>query len=318
MDCPNCGTVVLESDRFCEECGTALIEDEIASSAGCQKCGANVEALDAEGYCSNCGFRNVLAEPAIVVVKSAVLAGVSDPGLRHPHNEDSLALATVDSAARSTQILVVCDGVSSSQNPDRAAQVAAETICQELTRSLLQQPADRALKMATAKAAAAVSALPYFATDDIDSPSTTLVAAIVQNNMATIGWLGDSRAYWLSAQGSRQLTIDDSWLNEVVNSGELSLQAAQQSPNAHAITRWLGADAKDNVEPAIVQFKIPGSGYLLLCSDGLWNYAPEADQIADLIRRTASTDAATVAQYLVEFARSQGGRDNITVAILAI
>jgi serine/threonine protein phosphatase PrpC len=99
------------------------------------------------------------------------------------------------------------------------------------------------MKVAVAAALASVCEIPYTSSANADPPSTTLVAAVVQDHTATIGWLGDSRAYWISPQGSRQLTKDDSWLNDIVASGQMTEAEASKSDKAHAITRWLGVDA---------------------------------------------------------------------------
>jgi serine/threonine protein phosphatase PrpC len=321
MQCPKCGTVTSEGDRFCEECGTPLTSASAIpkSTDGCEKCGAGSEEIDAEGYCSHCGFRNQSRENnRIEVICSPHLGGISDRGLRHHRNEDYLACATVD--GRNTYILVVCDGVSSSQQPDLAAKAAAEAACMTLTASLETSDInlEEAMKIAVASALTSVCAIPYTTGADADLPSTTIVAAIVQDRTATIGWLGDSRAYWISPNGSRQLTKDDSWLNDVVASGQMTEMEARKSDKAHAITRWLGADAIDDSEPSLLNFDIPGSGYLLLCTDGLWNYAPEPAQICELVKPESDADAVSVARDLVEFARRSGGHDNITVGLLSI
>ena len=318
MNCPNCLIVILPTDRFCEECGTSLIVDATTNQTqaqikGCSKCGT-VE-IDADGYCANCGFRNHSGEgDRFEIVLSPQLAGVCDRGLRHHRNEDFLALNNIENP--SAQILVVCDGVSSSQTPELASQTAAKTTCEFLSNNLTQgQTPEVAIQNAIAAALQAVSAIPCQSKLKPDPPSTTLVAAIVQDQVATIGWLGDSRAYWLAAE-SKQLTIDDSWLNDMVSSGEMSEAEALRSPNAHAITNWLGADVRDIAKPSIINFPIPSQSYLLLCTDGLWNYAPETSQILALVQQSGSKDAATISRYLVDFARSQGGHDNITVAVL--
>jgi serine/threonine protein phosphatase PrpC len=271
--------------------------------------------IDTNGYCVNCGFLNHdTANDRFEVVLSPQLAGVCDRGLKHHRNEDFLALNTVENP--STQILVVCDGVSSSQTPELASQTAAKTTCEFLSENLTQgQTPEDAMQNAIATALQAVSAIPYQSKVNADPPSTTLVAAIVQNQVATIGWLGDSRAYWLASE-SKQLTIDDSWLNDMVSSGKMSEAEAMRSLNAHAITNWLGADVRDSAKPSIIHFPISSQGYLLLCTDGLWNYAPETSQILALVQQSDSNDAATISRYLVDFARSQGGHDNITVAVL--
>jgi serine/threonine protein phosphatase PrpC len=130
----------------------------------------------------------------------------------------------------------------------------------------------------------------------------------------TVGWLGDSRAYWLplSSDDSRALTTDDSWAADAVAAG-LSAEAAEADPRSHSITRWLGTDAPECV-PNIVHLELAGPGRLLLCSDGLWNYASAASAIA----AAAPVDASAIeaARHLTDFARQAGGHDNITVVVI--
>ncbi|MCV3214198.1 protein phosphatase 2C domain-containing protein [Plectonema radiosum NIES-515] len=309
MQCPKCGISVLESDQFCEECGTSL------TAIGCEKCGAKSEAIDNEGFCSVCGFRKEVQERLEITIDSH-LAGVSDRGLRHHRNEDYLALQSVNN---NTHILIVCDGVSSSSNPHIAAQTATESASTALITAIKQQENPQsAIKTAVAAALSSLCNIAYNKSINSEPPSTTIVAAVVQQNTATIGWLGDSRAYWISGNNSQQLTKDHSWVSEVVAAGEMTQAEARKSPQANAITRWLGADAIDDAIPTIINFTIPSSGYLLLCSDGLWNYAEQPQKLANLIQQTSNTDAIAISQSLVEFARHSGGHDNITVALLSL
>lgn len=316
LQCPNCTATIFPDDLFCEECGTPLvlltpINSNLAPTIGCYKCGAPLEAIDSEGYCSQCGFQTQQAKSErLEITINSHLAGASDRGIKYHKNEDYLALKQVNN----THILVVCDGVSSSFQPELAAQIAAKTTCETLTTESNPQAA---INIAFAAALAEVSKLPY-PTKDSEPPSTTIVAGFVVENTAIIAWLGDSRAYWISENGSRLLTKDDSWLNETVAAGEMTESEAQKSPHAHAITRWLGADVKDDAEPSVIKFTIPGSGYLVLCSDGLWNYTPEVDQLAKLILQKPNADAITLSHHLLDYALQCGGRDNITVAILGM
>jgi PPM family protein phosphatase len=310
MQCSNCGAKVLESDCFCEECGTGL---KAVITVGCEKCGAALAQIDAEGFCTNCGFRRGISD-RWEVIHSAQLVGISDRGLQHHRNEDCFALDTV----QQTAILVVCDGVSSSHDSNLAAQVAATTVCQQLVLAVPHQPPHLALTAAIATAQAAVSQLAAPLPTDRDPPSTTLVAAVVQDQTATIAWLGDSRAYWLTPTTQvQQLTHDDSWFNQAVETGEMSVTEASRSPNAHAITRWLGADAGADCQPTIVTFTLPSAGYLLLCTDGLWNYAATPQKMTELIQPQLSCDVITIAKFLVDYAIQRGGHDNITVALLS-
>lgn len=319
MQCPNCGTKVAIGDRFCEECGTPLAETIPNPGDRCEKCGAGVEAIDAEGYCSNCGFRREIQNSdRIEITIESNLAGISDRGLRHHHNEDYLACAKVD--GKNAYVLVVCDGVSSSQKPELAAKVAADKASFALAAAIEKGAvkSEEAMKIAVGEALRSVCDIPYVNVGDTDPPSTTIVAAVVVDKMATIAWLGDSRAYWISPQGSQQLTKDDSWLYNIVSSGKMSEIEARKYPQSHAITRWLGVDIGENWQPSIVHFDIPGSGYLLLCTDGMWHYAPDPLQMAHLVNKKPDKDAVEISRRLVEFARRKGGHDNITVAILSL
>ena len=320
MQCPSCGATIIAGDRFCEECGVSLVAKTTNSNStgGCEKCGAASEEIDEEGYCSKCGFRNRKNETdRTEMLISSILAGISDRGFKHLKNEDYLACAKLDN--QNSYILVVCDGVSSSQSPELAAKAAADTVCLDLSNAIEKgdiSPED-AMKLAFKSAVNSVSAIENSNSKD-DPPSTTIVAAIVQNCTATIGWLGDSRAYWISTPNSRLLTKDHSWVNDMVSSGKMTEAEARLSSNAHGITRWLGADSEEDWEPSMVKFDIPNSGYLLLCTDGLWNYAPDATQIAEIVKQNSGADALKICQVLVEFALRMGGHDNITVAIVSL
>jgi PPM family protein phosphatase len=312
--CPSCQTAVLSDDRFCEVCGTPLSNAPptrlAPATSGCQKCDAI--AIDADGYCTVCGFRNQAVRlpqefDHVAVTISSHFAGVTDRGLQHQQNEDYFAMQQ----QAESYILIVCDGVSSSTAPETASQAAAQAACDDLSQALSPGPIGHdQLAAAIAQAQVAVAGLPEAQSDE--PPSTTIVAAVVQNGIATIGWLGDSRAYWIGPTGNQILTQDHSWFNEQVDSGQLTAAEAHHDAKAHAITRWLGADAE--AEPAqTMQFKIPGAGYFVLCSDGLWNYLSDADHLAALIAE--KTDAAAIAQCLIDYANAKGGRDNITVAV---
>jgi PPM family protein phosphatase len=316
MNCHQCGGIVTAADRFCEECGVSLTTDVPTSElAGCQKCGAAASEIDADRYCNKCGHRQVEVSLDSTEFQPAPnLAGVSDRGRRHHQNEDAIALRIIDPH---TSVLVVCDGVSSSQHPELASQAAVTACIQAIEIALTAgiEP-DLAITQGVATALTAVASIPFDPDAPSDPASTTIVAAIVCNNLVTIGWLGDSRAYWIAPAKSLQLTQDHSWLRDAIDSG-MSPEAAEKSPYAHAIVRWLGADVPaDEAKPTISTFTIPAAGYLLLCTDGLWNYAPDPTDLHHLIQQTTDPNPLAIARHLVRYANQQGGQDNITVGIL--
>lgn len=305
--CPNpeCGEPVRNEDRYCEACGAKL-----PAVAG------DTEAVAANGAGVRVASYAPPADAERVDIGFSDFAGVSDRGLRRRRNEDALALARVDE--HDARVLVVCDGVATSAEPKLAAWAAAEAGLAYLVAAVTDGHPDREAAMREAVAAAqhAVCAVRYTPDPAGDPPATTFVAALIEDGRATIGWVGDSRAYFLGPLSAMQLSRDDSWAVEQVEEGRMTQEEASADPLAHALTSWLGGDQGAGPEPSVTTFPMKGSGCLLLCSDGLWNCAPEATRLRELVAEL-SPDATPleVAQELTEFARSEGGNDNITVAI---
>jgi PPM family protein phosphatase len=308
MQCSVCAAILPDDDVFCEECGTRLQPISAASSQSALcLCGAPDDQLDEDGYCLSCGRR---CRPApsdhLELEISSTLAAVTDRGLRHSRNEDRFALGEEDGR----WMLVVCDGVSNSGNADEAAALACECVSMALGEGA-------PLTDALAQARRRVAELGQSGSTG-GCPSTTIVAAVATPTQINISWLGDSRAYWIGEEGARQLTVDHSWINAVVSSGEMTASEAAKSPQAHGITRWLGADADETMQPDTFEFSVPGPGLLLLCTDGLWNYASQLEEMAALVHECSPEGASALqtAQRLIQFANSRGGHDNITAALL--
>jgi serine/threonine protein phosphatase PrpC len=255
------------------------------------------------------------------------VAGVSDRGLRHSRNEDAMHFAVADTDAGPVAVAIVCDGVSSAPRPDEASWTAVNAGITLLAEGAERGEDSEAISRAAVKAAG--RALTGLAGPD-GAPASTYVSAIVSQRQVTVCWLGDSRAYWLAANapapsepndtiditgGSRRVTRDDSLAEEIVAAGLATMDEAMASPQAHVITRWLGADLPDP-ESHVEQFTPTGPGVLLLCSDGLWNYRPEAAELAAMAMPAALTRPLDAAADLAKFALDSGGLDNITVVII--
>jgi serine/threonine protein phosphatase PrpC len=92
---------------------------------------------------------------------------------------------------------------------------------------------------------------------------------------------------------------------------------AEADPAFHTITRWLGADSVDH-SAEIASQTIEGTGWLLVCSDGLWNYASALDEMQTLLSDLSATKGSNpvpLAEALVDWANAAGGHDNITAAL---
>ena len=341
--CPACAAPVAVDDMFCEACGadlhggpqepatpthapssiddTAPIPRTVVTTPTCSQCGGRI--LD-DGFCGTCGQKASSPRDHWSEQPTPWVAGVCDRGVVHPANEDAMALAAT--ADRPFAVLVVCDGVTSAPNSDRAAMAASRAACSRLSSipeassgsvaAAVDYWSD-ALHGAASEANAAAVGVAHTLGDPAEPPSCTFVAAVISGSLITVAWCGDSRAYWLPDAGeARQLTVDHSLGTELMLAGK-SPAEAEADPSFHTITRWLGADSVDHA-PELVSQSIDGPGWFLVCTDGLWNYASETEQMADRIRALgadAGADPLAMAVALVDWAKASGGHDNVTAAL---
>ncbi|WP_084715025.1 PP2C family serine/threonine-protein phosphatase [Streptacidiphilus rugosus] len=299
-----------------------LVSEDEGAEEGPRCVGCGAQRIDTDGYCEVCGR----AQPRPRDHQERALAGVcgvSDRGHRHHRNEDAFAVAATSRPGGAPAVVaVVCDGVSSATRPDEASQAAADSASESLLEQLESGEAlETAMEKAILAAAARVDALAdeFEREPSRNSPACTIVSAVVAEGRVTVGWVGDSRAYWMpdDRSGATRLTVDDSWATRMVEAGLMSEAEAFADPRAHAITGWLGADAIE-VEPHTVSFVPESTGAVLICTDGLWNYLEAAADLAAVVPADARTRPLQAAQTLVRYACDRGGHDNITVALLPI
>ncbi|MGQ0774277.1 MAG: PP2C family protein-serine/threonine phosphatase [Pseudonocardiales bacterium] len=250
-----------------------------------------------------------------VLTDLGAAAGVSDPGLRRTRNEDAMALRQITA---DTTVVAVADGVSASHRPDEASRAAVDVAVNVLATAVLNR-ADlvTATREAAAGAAAAVAALRR-PEEGGTAPACTFVSAVVSGGQITVGWIGDSRAYWLAGRGgppSRCLTTDDTWAGQAVRGGRQSPQEAYGDGHTGTLWRWLG-DTADREPAQIATLATTGNGAVLLCSDGLWCYLWNSEELAVIVREAASPLSA--AEMLTNVALESGGRDNITTVVVAV
>ncbi|WP_205859520.1 protein phosphatase 2C domain-containing protein [Phycicoccus flavus] len=347
--CPTCGAAVTPGARFCEGCGAPLAGTDPSApvprhepdEAGpisrptnrqrvtapepavrpCAACGGEVGP---DLYCTTCGTKAPSPRDHYRESPAPWVAGVCDRGVRHTRNEDAMALFADPTPDGGRAVLVVCDGVSSSADSDTAslaaARAALEVLVPPLPRGLGTADSEDAAAAAVLSRAAAAANAAVIANSDpsSDNPaSCTWVAAVLEGGTVRYAGLGDSRAYLLPDDGPGvQLTVDDSLAQELVDAGTPRTDA-ERSPTAHTIVRWLGLDAPD-VRPRVGSARVEGPGWLLVCSDGLWNYASEPQALRAQVDAAGVTDPEGLALALVEWACAQGGRDNVTVALARV
>ena len=349
--CPSCGAPAPAGSRFCEGCGKPLDTAAAAPAAPPppsgdlgsgpisapthrkvtdpetppepRRCAECQGTIGPDGYCESCGVKAPSERDHFEETPAAWVAGVCDRGLVHSRNEDAMAL--VASATPSERaVLVVCDGVSNSTDSD-VASLAGARAAREVLRTPLPQgmgtPASRAGAIAAVlgNAAEAANDAVVASTDPASTnpASATFAVAVLEGDLVAHANIGDSRVYWLPDAGPAvQLTVDDSAAEQQIEAG-VPREVAETSPQAHAITKWLGRDAPD-VTPRTGQLTVTGPGWLLACSDGLWNYASEPAAMAAQVAAAQTDEPLALATALVAFANAQGGRDNITAALARV
>jgi serine/threonine protein phosphatase PrpC len=258
---------------------------------------------------------------------SARVAELCDAGLWRPYNQDATAVDQGSTAAGEPfVILVVCDGVSSSSFSERASRLAARAARDALGHFARSPDIDHESTAAAVSQAIRAAHLAICAAHVADPvsepPGTTIAAALVYKKRLTVGWVGDTRAYWFTPRGAELLTHDHSWVNEAIARGEVKDADEVQGALAHTITKCLGplevGDVPSEIEPDVRTRDLAGAGLVMLCTDGLWNYAPKAADIAAVLRAAHDeTDAVEVSRLLINYALARGGQDNVSVAVYA-
>lgn len=243
----------------------------------------------------------------------------TDVGLKRARNEDSLC------ADPEIGLYVVCDGVGGRDAGDVASGLAVEMIRTHVQQAVTDQTlallgeADPRFSSSTNRLASAIRVANHAILDQTRSNeslagmATTVVAALVTDQVLSVAHVGDSRMYLLREAALRPLTTDHSLVVEQVRRGTLTEEEAERSPQRNIVTRALGVG--ESVEVELDEVQLQGGDVILLCSDGLTR-GVKPDRIVEAVR--ADPDPQVAAERLIELATEAGGEDNTTVIVLAV
>ncbi|MGX6962705.1 Stp1/IreP family PP2C-type Ser/Thr phosphatase [Vagococcus xieshaowenii] len=140
---------------------------------------------------------------------------------------------------------------------------------------------------------------------------TTIVAAVVIDKRVILFNVGDSRSYRVRGDVISQLTEDHSLVNELVKTGEISKEEAQQHPRRNVLTRSLGLPTDVEIDSVTVDLLL--NDYIILCTDGLSNMVPDERMLRVVSSEMTLKKKVTT---LIEIANEAGGKDNITVLLM--
>jgi protein phosphatase len=226
----------------------------------------------------------------------------SNVGQQRSENEDASRCTSLDDGS---ELVVVADGMGGHPKGAEASATAVETLIEEIKSGWSDETDDTAalLERAFQTAHEAVTDL---AAGEMKTPGTTLVAALVEGDTATIANVGDSRAYYVDDE-LQQVTTDQSQVQELVEAGEITPEEASDHPMSHVLSQAMGT--ADDLDVDLYTQSL-SDGWLLLCTDGLTDPVPD-DRIETICLEASSLEAAGT--NLIQAANGNGGPDNITV-----
>ncbi len=241
-------------------------------------------------------------------MENFILANSTDTGKTRNVNEDSMA--TFESP--NGTVVTVCDGMGGQNAGDVASQLAVAVIQDILTDNTFVTPEEAI----TRSIIAANQAILRRASQDVNlsGMGATCVMIIIKDGKVYYGSVGDSRIYYISRGSISQLTKDQSYVQTLVDAGEITQEAAEHHQDKNQITNALGLEGM--IPPVIGQMPItpePGSVFLL-CSDGLSGMINNHAILNTVMNRSLSLKDRAV--QLVNQANAAGGLDNITVQLV--
>ncbi len=232
-------------------------------------------------------------------------SGVSDVGLVRADNEDAAFVAPY--------VSLVADGVGGAA----AGEVASATTAYVVAALALRRPDDNPVAVVRDGVAAARTSLQHGVLQDVARAgmASTLSVVVCDGRRAVLGHVGDSRAYLLRDGGLRQVSHDHTYVQGLVDGGQLARHEVPRHPWRNVVLRTVDGNPEADLHDLdVIDLGVRAGDRLLLCSDGLTDLVAD-DRIAQVLGLREPGAAASV---LVQSALAAGGRDNVTCVVLDV
>lgn len=246
--------------------------------------------------------------------------GKTDIGAKRQSNQDTFVCTVL---CENASLGVVCDGMGGCNGGSVASQTAVSVFTNYLRLNFVPHidddnrldPSDFSVTELLRSAGAAANEAVFSKSheeEELSGMGTTLVAALQIDDCVYVANIGDSRLYLITDDEMVQITHDHSFVQYLVDIGEITPEEAEVNPNRNVITRAVGSEERTEPDIYFIDLAKEGPCRLLLCSDGLTNYL-STDAIFEIMRR--HTPSEEKAEALISAAMEGGGGDNITVVI---
>lgn len=239
--------------------------------------------------------------------------GVTDPGCTRTQNQDSYQIEILD---KNTLLCVVCDGMGGAKSGNIASQLAVDVFTQEVKRSWKSGMDSEELEQMLRGAVKLANFTVYDQAQQFEEFSgmgTTLVATLIHGKQSIVVNVGDSRAYHVDADGIRQISVDHSLVQMMVQRGELTPEQAKHYPGKNLITRAIGTETVAMCD--VFHKKLERGDCLLLCTDGLSNLIDEQELLFEVVHGLHKDKCC---ERLLDIAKKRGAPDNVTCVLVQI
>lgn len=236
----------------------------------------------------------------------------TDIGAVRQSNQDSCECGQF---SKDSAWAIVCDGMGGANGGNVASSVAVQKIREILTAGYEENMSSENIRCLMLNAVNGANDKVYAMAqenEELHGMGTTVVLMVAAKGLLHVVHAGDSRAYIKNKDGLSQITVDHSYVQDLVNIGQLTPEEARVHPQRNIITRVLGVHEELECDYSVVDFS-PGD-LAIACSDGLSNYVDNALLLEYLEKY--GKDGKNLANQLIQFAVKSGGSDNITVAVV--
>ena len=238
--------------------------------------------------------------------------GMTDVGNVREQNQDYFLTLPLPNAMAA----VLCDGMGGAKSGNIASKLAAEVFLEEIRRSYRENLEPEMVNFMLETAVGLANTAVYEnskLSDDMFGMGTTLVGVLLHDKTLYVVNVGDSRAYMIDPDKIKQITVDHSLVELMVQRGEISREEARTFPGRNVITRAVGTERY--VRADLFRKPLYAGDNILLCSDGLSNMLADQELLFEVVHGAAKKDCC---RRLIEIAKSRGAPDNITVMLISL
>lgn len=261
--------------------------------------------------------------PKMTAFRNPYTVGIGNSiGLQREHNEDALFAMTTNMVSNNISLpiglYIVADGMGGHLHGEKASEVAVHAMASSVLSNLfsftVDNPNEEREESIQELMEEGMRSAHQAILQQAPGGGSTLTGLLILQDQMTIAHIGDSRAYQIDPERDVQvLTTDHSLVKRLQDLGQITSDEAAIHPQRNVLYRALGQ--AEPIDAEVITSPVPSSGYLMLCSDGLWGVVSDNEMVKIITTAVSPQEAS---QKLLEAANTAGGPDNISVIIIEI